>query len=388
MNYSSEKNKNLKNNRKHIKVMNYTGIIFSVIFMTIFLAGCGKEEDNKKTVVTKVNQEQTATATDVAEADTVPLPVTEEQTSLPVMDEYGFYLANDYVKTVGDTINVRTSPSTSASIYMLLTPDQVLPRTGYSDEWTRVEIDNTNFYIYSDYVEITDAPASSYKEETTDNQEKADEDKIPKVKKIVIDPGNQANMNASIESVGPGSSDTKVSATQGFTGSTLGTREYEINLLYAKQLKMVLEERGYEVIITRETDDVNLSNKKRAELANESAATAFVRIKMNYSTNAQLSGVMAVTMSAASPYNSELYDESNKLATRILQGLIEETQATNHGILETEEMTAINWSNIPVAVIELGYLSNPADENNLVSEEYRNKVIEGLANGIDYYFND
>jgi N-acetylmuramoyl-L-alanine amidase len=50
-------------------------------------------------------------------------------------------------------------------------------------------------------------------------------------------------------------------------------------------------------------------------------------------------------------------------------------------------MTAINWSSIPVAVIELGYLSNEEDEARLLDTSYQSEIIKGLADGIDLYYN-
>ena len=107
---------------------------------------------------------------------------------------------------------------------------------------------------------------------------------------------------------------------------------------------------------------------------------------MNYSSNSNLSGVMAVCMPPDSRYNNNLYKESNELSTRILQGIVEKTGAVNQGIYETEGMTAINWSQIPVAVIELGFLSNADEEEKLLSDEYKEKMITGIADGLDYYF--
>jgi N-acetylmuramoyl-L-alanine amidase len=305
-----------------------------------------------------------------------------------VTDESGFAVTDDYVITVGDTVNVRLEPNTDAAIYELLAAGEVLKRTGYNDEWTRIDLDGGAFYVYSEYVEITDPPEDIDEAGSDDSDDgESGEDADEKPKTIVIDPGNQMSMNASTEPVGPGSEETKVGASAGVVGVAQGTTEYSLNLTYAMALKEELEERGYTVTIIRETNDVNMTNKERAELANASGAEAYIRIKMNYSTNEALSGIMAVTMSSDSPYNSDLYDESYKLATRVLQGLEESTGATNHGIYESDDMAAVNWSDIPVAVIELGYLSNEDDETKLLDADYQAEVIKGLADGIDLYYN-
>ena len=140
-------------------------------------------------------------------------------------------------------------------------------------------------------------------------------------------------------------------------------------------------------MLTRDANDVDITNQARAQLANNSGATSFIRIQMNYSANSELSGIMTMTMTGDSPYNAALHDDSYKLATRILQGATEKTGAINHGIYETNQLTAVNWSDIPVVVINLGYLSNAQDENNLLDENYRKDMINGIADGIDYFYN-
>lgn len=354
-------------------------ILMSLILMLTMglMTGCGKDEESDNSG--KVASTEAVLST----ASTEEVVVTTETPK----DADGFIVSDDYVETLGDTINVRVSPSTDADIYMLLEAGEVLKRTGYNDEWTRVLVDNENFYIYSDYVVLTQAPAdeSAYEATVASPGDAAGSGK-ELVKKIVIDPAKQANINVNQEQVGPGSEETKIGASTGNVGDTFGTKEYTLNLQYANLLKTEMESRGYEVILTRTDDNVDLSNQARAQLANESGATVFIRIQMNYSENKELSGAMAVCMTQDSQFNADLYGESSKLATRLLQGIIEQTEADNHGVYETDGMTVINWSSIPVVVIMPGYLSNENDEANLTSAEYQADIIKGIANGIDYYF--
>ena len=339
------------------------------------LAGCGKKE--KDTTTTEVTTQEHASQGDMVTTQAV---TTE---SLP-MDADGYYIANDYVKTIGETINVRVSPSTDAAIYKLLAGGEVLNRTGYNDEWTKVLVDDNTFYIYSEYVIQTEPPEGVLPDEK--EQQATGLDAVQKEKKVVIDPANQAVVNAEQIEIGPNSDVTKSGVSTGNVGTTLGTKESELNLTYAKLLKAELETRGYEVILTRETDEINLSNKERAQMANESSATAFVRIQMNYSENSSLSGVMAVCMNVDSPYNANLYSESYRLATRLLEGALDKTACVNQGIYTTDQMMAINWSQIPVALIKLGYLSNSEDETKLVDASYQQQVVKGLADGLDAYY--
>lgn len=346
-------------------------IIFFVLAMLITggASGCG-DKKNKNS--------NNATATDAVSAELTTETQGNDGTSGKTMDDDGFYAINDYVKPAGDIANVMIKPSVDSGIYRYLQAEEALNRTGYNDTWSRVVVDNTDFYILTEALQKAERPGND------DTSEEDETEALPKV--VAIDPGNQANENVISEPIGPNSQATKRSATKGNVGSTYDTNEYEINLVYAKLLKTELENRGYEVILTRDSNDADISNKQRAELANSSGASIFIRIQMNYSSNKELSGTMAVTMTGDSPYNSRLYGESYHLATRILQGIILETGAVNQGIYETNDMTAINWSEIPVVVIKAGFLSNANDEANLLDVEYQTKMISGIANGIDSYF--
>lgn len=346
-------------------------LFFIMITFLLCCSSCGKDSQ-PTTEQTIIDQEDI----------TIENPQVDSETSSDFgkeKDADGFIVVNDYVKTSGMTINVRVKPSTDADIYRLLEDGVILERTGYNEEWTRIIMDNTNFYIHSDYVVESEPPEGVVVENDIDED-------VERKKIVVIDPGNQAGGIAAEEPIAPGSEATKHGASSGNVGVAYGTKEYEINLVYANLLKVELQSRGYTVYLTRDSNNVNITNKARAEFANNTDASVLIRIQMNYSSNDDMTGVMALCMSDDSPYNAELYADSNELATRLLQGIIEQTDAINHGIYESEDMTLINWSEIPVAIIKLGYISNGTEEANLVSASYQNKMVDGIANGLDYYF--
>ena len=62
------------------------------------------------------------------------------------------------------------------------------------------------------------------------------------------------------------------------------------------------------------------------------------------------------------------------------------TGAKNRDVIYTDSMSGINWSTIPVTIIELGFMSNPSEDRLMATEDYRNKMAQGIVDGIDAYY--
>ncbi|HEX3078716.1 MAG TPA: N-acetylmuramoyl-L-alanine amidase [Lachnospiraceae bacterium] len=202
---------------------------------------------------------------------------------------------------------------------------------------------------------------------------------------IVIDAGHQRVQNKEEEPIGPGASETKPKVSSGTQGKYTGKPEYEVNLEVSLKLEDILEKQGYKVVMVRESHDVNISNSERAKVANDSKADVFVRIHCNGSEDSSTNGILTMCQTKSNPYCGEYYEQSRALSESILNNLCTETGANNQGVVETDTMSGINWCQVPVTIVEMGFMTNENEDQSLSSEEYQNKLANGIAVGITEY---
>ena len=292
-------------------------------------------------------------------------------------------------------------------------------------EWSQVEYDGKTAYVASDLVEVwveeTDAPEAepqTAKDSSAEPQAgpegapgSSGEDPQPAVDgvgavpadasgraaeaqaevpwnghTVAIDAGHQAKPNAEKEPIGPGSETMKVKMPQGGVGAVSGVKEYELTLALAKKLEKELKARGYHTVMIRTGHDVNLSNSQRSAMANDSEAEIFIRLHANSMENSSVYGALGMCMTAQNPYNAELHDQSYRLAKSIIDSICAQTGTKNRGVQEVDNSGEINWSQIPVAVVETGFLSNPDEDRWLQDESYQDKLVAGIAAAVDSYF--
>ncbi len=240
--------------------------------------------------------------------------------------------------------------------------------------------------VSDNMIDVTSIPVNVTDSSMTSSAESEPEDEGNGII-VCIDPGHETEQIKEMEPNAPGSDVMKQGVTSGTYGETSGKNEYEINLEVSLKLRDELEKRGYTVVMTREINDVKLSNVQRAQMATEAGADILVRIHCNGVDNHDVTGVLCYGPSSSNPYLSEeIIKKSQRLSELLQQG---QAAATGQRMIDNiyqDDMTGINWATMPVSIVEMGFMTNPEEDLYLASEEGQAAIVEGLANGVDAYF--
>ena len=202
---------------------------------------------------------------------------------------------------------------------------------------------------------------------------------------VAIDAGHQAKGDSSTEPIGPGATTRKAKVAGGTSGVSTKVPEYKLTLTVAKKLKKELVARGYKVVMIRTTNGVNISNKERAEKANETSDIC-IRLHADGAGDSSVSGASALYPSANNRYIPKLSPACKKLSQCVLDSMCDTTGARNRGLSARDDLTGTNWSTIPVTLIEMGFMTNPTEDRNMQDKNYQKKIAAGIADGIDSYY--
>ena len=198
---------------------------------------------------------------------------------------------------------------------------------------------------------------------------------------ICLDPGHGTPpaVGRQREPIGPGSREYKIKDGGGAAG------EAGVVLQIAQRTRTLLLQRGYRVAMTRTGPTFRYGsggNVARAEFCNRRRAALMLRIHADGSTDSSRRGASTLYPALRRGWTDDVYGSSLRAARSIQKALVGSTGARDLGLVRRSDLTGFNWANVPVVLVETGFMSNPAEGRLLRSAAYQQRVARGLAAGV------
>lgn len=325
---------------------------------------------------------------------------------------------DEAVYVTGDQVNMRAAARPDGEIITVLDRGARLRRTGYSDSWSRVEYEEREGYISSQYLSVTEPelPAETKADAAVGTGEvKLNPDwKYAGFSKIntgaaVLYRSEAANRKGKVVCVNAGHGtkggsgvktqchpDGTPKVTGGTTGAGAttavavsggmtfadGTPEAQVTLAMAKVLKDKLLARGYDVLMIRESEDVQLDNVARTVIANNAADC---HIALHWDSTASNKGAFYMSVPNVASYRNmepvkSHWEQHNALGESLVAGLKGAgVRIFSNGAMEMD-LTQTSYSTVPSIDIELG------DKASDHSAATLDNLGNGLADGVDRFF--
>lgn len=172
-------------------------------------------------------------------------------------------------------------------------------------------------------------------------------------KKVIIDAGHGG---------------TDVGATSG------GIYEKDITLDISKRVEKLLNQKGYQVVMTR-PNDTYVSLQDRVTISEKNDPDIFVSIHVNSSVRPEITGVET----------HYYHQESMALAQTVHASLASAVQSPNRGLFKSK-FYVINHTTVPAILVEIGFISNSGEREQLVGEKRKQATAKAIADGVENYF--
>jgi N-acetylmuramoyl-L-alanine amidase len=195
---------------------------------------------------------------------------------------------------------------------------------------------------------------------------------------VCLDPGHGTDpaIARGVEPIGPGSSVTKIRDGGGAAG------EAELVLAIAWRTRAALLARGYRVAMTRTGPGYRGGNRERARFCNMREAALMLRIHADGSSDSSRRGVSTLYPAVRRGWTDDVARPSRAAAESVQRALVRATGATDLGLVRRADLTGFNWSDVPVILVETGFVTNPVERRLLGTPSYRERVARGLAAGV------
>lgn len=161
-------------------------------------------------------------------------------------------------------------------------------------------------------------------------------------------------------------------------GAVIGkVMEKEINLQIVKELKLLFDQQTKVKVYYTRLDDPKPTYQQRVDIANLAQAKIFLSIHQNSVSKGSDSYIHGVEVI----YDGDKLQQektSKDLARVCIEGVLEATGALNRGIVERNDLFVLNHTEMASVIVETGYLTNPSEYGNLITNEYHKKIAKGL----------
>ncbi|CAN5659789.1 hypothetical protein BH18ACT13_BH18ACT13_08470 [soil metagenome] len=199
---------------------------------------------------------------------------------------------------------------------------------------------------------------------------------------VVIDAGHDLRGNSDTEPIGPGSSTRKIKDGGGTRGVVSGLTEAELNMRVATRLRGLLERAGVRVVLTRtRTSGTSMGNIARARIANRAGGGLFLRIHADGSTDPSARGSHTLYPALRSGWTDDIYAESKRAARIVQAEMVGALGFPDRGLQERSDFTGFNWADVPVILVEMGFMTNRTDDRLLARAAYQQRAAVGLCRG-------
>jgi len=199
---------------------------------------------------------------------------------------------------------------------------------------------------------------------------------------VVIDPGHDARANLATEPIGPGSTTRKIKDGGGTHGVVSGIREPELTLDVSLRLRRLLRAAGVRVVMTRtQTAGASMGNIARARIANDAGAALFLRVHADGASSVSARGTHTLTPALHRGWTDDVYAASRRAATLVQAELVRALGFPSRGIQERSDFTGFNWADVPVILVEMGFMTNATEDRALARPAVRRRAALGLCRG-------
>lgn len=201
---------------------------------------------------------------------------------------------------------------------------------------------------------------------------------------VCIDAGHGGGSDLTLTPIGPGSSDMQYVEPGGTSGVVTGVEESAVTLAVALLLRDKLRDQGITVVMVREDDSRCYSSEERAEVANSCNADIFLRLHCDGSDSSEPSG-FSTLIPGYNEWTADIVDSSAQVANLMHPIIVAETGARDAGIVERTDLAGFNFCKVPVVLFEMGFMSNPEEDQRLCSSEYQETLAQAICDATVAY---